>query len=144
MDRLCVSSIRDDTSLICWSEKHGCFQTSAIKDDGRFRDGPLIITDDNGMRLIRECWIAFASVLSRMIVFGRRIALVSGLSRMIAVYLLVQKCWIALEPVLLLSRHLPKECIRFLPDIHILWLIGRDRKGVAHDTASLLHTLNLT
>ena len=41
-----------------------------------FREGSLVIMDDNGTRLVRECWIAFASVLSRMIVFGRWIALV--------------------------------------------------------------------
>jgi hypothetical protein len=65
-----------------------------------------IIKDDNRVWLIRECGIAFASVLSRMIVFlamdrscvsvikddscfVRWIALASVLSRMIIVVLLV-------------------------------------------------------
>ena len=72
-----------------------------------------IIKDDNRILLIRECGIAFASVLSRMIVFlamdrlcasvikddscfVRGIAFVSVLSRMIAVLcegLLLRRCY---------------------------------------------------
>lgn len=96
-----------------------------------------VIRDDSRLFADSRVWDSFCvSTITDDSLFSEGSLFTRELSGMIAVYLLVRECGIALAPVLLqtqiagtlLPRHLTKLLVRFFPCIHILWLIRLDRK----------------